>query len=816
MLKNYILITLRNFGREKVYALINILGLSLALACCVILVLYIRSELTYDKHYEDYQRIGRVVNEFNTNGQSLFAAATSPALGPLVAKDYPQVGEFVRFQPLSRGVGGQTMLKTEGTEIFWNNVYIVDENLFDVFSHEVIYGELDGALKDPSSIAISETVARSYWGDANPVGETLSTDTFQYRVTAVFADLPDNTHLKYNAVLSRNRLATFGQTDDNFSPQNLHGINEFCYFKVPEGTTLSELERILNEYYNNNAAEIGRQFGTYVKYTVQPLADVHFQSNWDYDEPTGNIFYVYGFTAVAIFILLVACINYTNLAIARATKRSKEIGMRKVIGAGKTQLIFQFIGESLFYTLLAFCLGLVFIELIERYTSLPSLLGKTLLLDFQTDPLIVVWLAAAAFIVGVAAGIYPAFYLSSISPLAALTAVKRGKASKFSIREILVFVQFFVSIAVVACTLLMAMQMRYISSKPLGFDKENRIFVQLRGVDVLEKLPVIRNELLNHSSVLGVAESSFTPGNPIGVNLMSVETNDGQMEPNSVWNMAVSKEFFDVMGMEIVEGRDFSTRLLTDVGLSVIVNQTLVDRMGWDNPLGKKIGVGNSEARVIGVVNDFHFASLRQSVEPMLMRLFPPQDFSNVPAVQRNIISRPIVINLARENLFQAINHVESVMNQFDPRHPFEFTFFEDSLNQLYLSETNLMKLTGIFSGICIFISCMGLFGLSAFNTEQRTKEIGVRKVLGASTGQIIFMLSKGQLMLIGIAAVLASVVSYLAINNWLTAFSYHTDIAYWVFVVSALAVAAVAFITIALQSSKTAQSNPVNALRYE
>lgn len=814
MLRNYILITLRNFNREKVYALINILGLSLALACCMILVLYIRSELTYDKHNTDHERIGRVVNEFNTNGQSLFAAATSPAIGPLVLKDYPQAGEYVRVRPVARG--SQTALRTDANELFWEDIYLADENVFKVFTHKAVYGDLEGALVDPSSIAISESVARSYWGNNNPVGETISTDTFQYRVSAVFEDLPDNTHLKYNALLSYNRMQSFGQTDESFTPQNLHGINDYVYYKVPEGMQLSELERILNQYYNDNAAEIGKQFGTSVTYTVQPLADVHFDSAWDYDQPTGNIFYVYGFSAVALFILLVACINYTNLAIARATKRSKEVGMRKVIGAEKSQLIAQFIGESLVYTLIALCLGLALVELAERYTDLPLLLGKQELLNIGQNPVMVVWLALIALAVGIVAGLYPAFYLSAISPLAALTAVKRGKSSKFSIREILVFAQFFVSIAVVACTILMALQMQYIASKPLGFNKENRIFVQLRGVDVLEKLTVIRNELLANPNVLGVAESSFTPGNEIGINLLNVESNDGQMEPNSIWNMAVGKEFFDVMGMEILVGRDFSQRLLTDVGTSVIVNETLVKKMGWDNPLGKRVGLGNQDARVIGVVKDFHFASLRQSVEPMLMRLFPPQDFSNVPEVQRNIVSRPIVINLSGDNIYQAINHVESVMNQFDPRHPFEFTFFEDSLNKLYLSESNLMKLTGIFSGICIFISCMGLFGLSAFNTEQRTKEIGVRKVLGSSTSKIILLLAQNQLILIGVASVLASIVSYFAIDNWLTAFSYRTDIAYWVFFVAALAVAAVAFLTIALQSSKTAQSNPVKALRYE
>lgn len=812
MLKHYILVLFRNLRREKGYALINVLGLALAIACCLVLTLYIRSELTYDQHNADHERIYRVVNEFDTNGQSLRAAASSPALGPLFQKSYPQTGEFVRFSSVARGV-----FRSDDAELYWEDVLFADENVFDVFTHQPVYGNLEGALEDPSSIALSETFARQHFGNRNPVGETMSTDTFDYHVTAVFADLPENSHLKYSALLSRNRLATLGQGDDNLQANRLHSINVATYIKAPEDMSGEHLETLLNDFYAKEGAPHGKPINMSIDYQVQPLADVHFIGGWDFDQPTGNIFYIYGFSAVALFILLVACINYTNLAVARATKRAKEVGMRKVIGASRRQVVTQFMGESLFYSMAALLLAVLFIEMMEAFTAIPQLLGTSQLLDLASEPGILLWLVLFALVVGLAAGAYPALYLSSISPMAALTSIRKGRGQRFSIAKALVFFQFFVSIAVVACTLMMALQMNYLASKPLGFEREARLAVTLRGVDVVSQIPVIRNELLSSPSVLGAAESRFVPGGSIPVYALGVENQAGVTETTTLWNLAVGLEFVDVMGMDIVAGRNFSADMLSDATRSVIVNETLVRKMGWDDAIGKRIS--NSEAldaRVVGVVRDIHFASLHQPVGPMIMMPFQPTDFADIPPQQRATFSRSLIIRLAPGQIREGLAHVQSVMSQFDPTHPFEYRFFDDALNEMYQSESNLMKLTGLFAGICIFISCLGLFGLSAFTTEQRTNEIGVRKVLGASTLQIVLMLTRSQMLLVAAAAVLASAVSYWVIGDWLTAFSYRTTIAWWVFVVATLAVGIVAFVTVALQSSRTAQSNPVNALRYE
>lgn len=810
MLKSYILIALRRLAREKIYVFINILGLSLGIACCFILGLYLHSELTYDQHNSKHERIFRIVDEITTAGKVDAAAVTSRALGPLLTREYPELGEYVRFQR-----AGRTMLRRDDTEFFWEGIFLADDNVFDVFDHDIIYSDPNGALTDPSSIALSESVAKTYFGDTNPIGETIRTDSYQYKVTAVFADLPENSHLKYDALISYNRL---GLTDDNNNlRQMLWNISDYTYLLLPEDTNPDLFNNLVSTFYDKYMAEVGRSFNSQFRFWIQPLKDIHFGEHLQYDQPTGNIFNLYGFAAVAIFILLVACINYTNLSTARAIKRSKEVGMRKVIGAEKAQLVMQFLGESLVFSTIALVFGFIFVEAALRLTPLGELLGKTQLFNLRSDPTLLLWLAGFSVLVGLLAGLYPAFYLSSISPLAALTATKKPVHSGLSLRKVLVFLQFAISIGVVACTLLMALQMHYVASKPLGFDKENKIIVRLVGVDAIEKVPLIRNELSSNPHILGMAETAFVPGQPISINLITIENNEGIMEPQTINRMQVGDDFFKVMNVEIAEGRDFSKRLLTDVGNSILVNEALVKSMGWDSAIGKRLqaGGGGYSAKVIGVVKDFNFYSLHEQVEPLVIQSLP-KDLSNVAAAQRNRANRSIVISVAGEDIFHTINFIESVVTQFDPTHPFEFKFIDDALDEMYVSESNLMKLTGTFAGICIFISCLGLFGLATFTTEQRTKEIGIRKVLGASTWQVILLLSTHFFVSLAVAAVIASVISYFVIDDWLASFAYHTAINPLVFIVSTILVAIIAFITVSLQSAKTAQANPVLALRYE
>jgi putative ABC transport system permease protein len=413
-------------------------------------------------------------------------------------------------------------------------------------------------------------------------------------------------------------------------------------------------------------------------------------------------------------------------------------------------------------------------------------------------------------------GVYPAFYLSSIPPIAALTAIKRAATAQLKSRQILVLAQFVISIGVIASTFLMVSQMKYITNKPLGFDKQNRVVFRIYGADVFEKKKTIKSELLKNPNVLGVTVCSEIPGRTNNFNMSDVEKNDGTMEQQTYSVMlAHNDDYLPVMGMELLEGRDFSQKLLTDVGESVIVNETMVKNMGWDEPLGKRIQLGLNASRVIGVVKDFNFKSMHSPIEPLVLLRNDP-DFSGLDADHRARQSRMMVIHINGEDMPQTLSHIRDVMGEFDPRHALEYDFLDETLDQLYVSEKQIIELTGLFAGICVLISCLGLFGLSAFITEQRTKEIGVRKVLGATSTQIIFMLSRPSLILVVIASVIASTSTYLAMGEWLAGFAYRAEINPLVFVMATLLVIIVAFVTIALQSLKTAQANPVKALRYE
>ena len=811
MFKHYLINAIRNLQRDKFYAIINLIGLSVAVACGIFISIYARSELSYDQHNHDHQRIYRVTNELTTNGQASWYALSSRAIGPLMVKSYPQIGEYVRVRNLAVP---NVVVRYQEQARSWDDIRIADENIFDIFTHETVFGDLSTALEKPSSIAISESFSKAYFGQSNPVGKTLSTDVFSYTVTAVFKDLPVNTHLKYSALISMNRIKAFGIDDDNLTPQQAFNIDVYTYFKLADGMDQSRLDAYLAEYSRNNLVEIGEIMNTDIYFLTQPLSDIHFDSRFRYDLPTGNIFYLFGFIALGIFIIAIACINYTNLSTARALKRSKEIGMRKVLGAEKSQLVVQFLGESVVLTLFALGFGVILVTLVTQFTATQSLLNLDIGKSLADEPLLALWVFVGALATGLLAGAYPALYLSSIAPNKAIGQRNNPKIGSFDVRQSLLFLQFLISIGVIACTIVMGMQMRYVSEKPLGFAKENRIAINLRGVDLIKKEDVIRNELLKNDNVTGVTTSSFIPGDEVPVNLMLVENNQGQMEETTLNQMAVGKDFLDVMDIKIQEGRDFSQRLLTDVGTSVLVNETLVANMGWDDPIGKRIQFANS--RVIGVIRDFHFSSLHDPVAPLMIRAFPADAFDNVPSLQQNLVSLSMIVSMNNHDMFATIQHVESVISTFNPKNPVEFEFLDALLAQQYASELNLIYLTAMFAAVCIFISCLGLFALTAFNTEQRTKEIGVRKVLGATRLQILLLISKPFLILVVFASVIASWISHWLMTDWLALFAYRTNIEIWVFIVATISIAAIAFVTVAVQSMKAASANPVESLRYE
>jgi len=806
--KRYLRITLRLLAREKLYTLLNVSGLALGFACCLLLGLFLWSELTYDRHHVQHDRIFRIATQISYgDGRSSAFAITSTPVGPMLAEDNPDYFKsYVRFLAASRP--HPILIRHEDQKAYWNDVYLADENVFDVFTHDIVYGDPRTALSKPSSIAISRRVAQRYFGDDNPIGRTLTTDDgTSHDVTLVFEELPENSHLRYDALLAFKGAGAEVSQDSAQRMQQLLQMGRFLYTYVvlADGADPREYTRLNEAFTEKHLQFILRAANLKWKTWIEPLTDIHLNPGLEYDLPHGNRIYLYAFAAVAAFILIVACINYVNLATARAAQRTRAIGLRKILGAGRGSLIAQFLGESVLFALLATVLGVVLVEVLLSLPMVSALFGKSLSLDLFGRPWLALGVLAFGVVIGLLAGLYPALYLSSFMPLTAL--VGRYQPAGLRLREALVFIQFAISIGVISCTLLMGQQMHFIANKGLGFDKENRILLTLRGEELVGREKLVAAELQKIQGVAGVATSSFIMGRDIPAMMGKAEGADGAMTDLGFSMLFVGDDFMPVMGIEVLQGRDFSKRLLTDVGSSYIVNETFARRMGWDTPLGKRIalGTGAYAGPVIGVVRDFNFKSLREGIEPLvIVRNFDRAD------------ERFMVVSLAPNGIRATLQQIGKLFAELDPAHPFEYTFLDEDLGRLYASEDRLMKLIGIFAGICILVACLGLFGLAASATQQRTKEIGIRKVLGASTISIILLLARRVLVLVAAGAVVAAIVAWLAMQQWLSGFAYRDALNPAWLLLAAFGAGAVALLTIALQSWRTAHGDPIEALRYE
>lgn len=812
MLNNYLRVAFRKFGREKLYSLINLAGLSIAIACCLILGLYLKSELSYDQHHLNHENIYRAATDFTTDGKVDRFSLTSPVLGLMMAADFDEIESYVGFRHLARDY-----YYYEDKAFVWDDTYEVSDNVFDVFTHEIIFGDPATALEDGSSVAVSQTFAERYFGNRNPVGELLTTDDNNpVRVMLVFADLPENTHLKYDLLISANH-PDFAQPDDLTDQRNrLFGLGYYTYLLMKEGFDEADFPEMFSTFVDRHITAVRGEVDTEMKLSALALDEIHLNSDLLYDQPVGSKTYLLAFALAAIFILAVASINYTNLATARSTRHAKDIGMRKILGASKNTLALQLLAESTIFALLSMLVGLVLVKLCLLFTPLNQLLGVTLELNLAAQPEVLGWLLLFSLTVGLLSGAYPALYLSSWAPLSALVNNSKGSSGEGLMRKALVLAQFTISVAVIACTLLMANQMQFMSEKSLGFEKEYRITFNIVGRDQLRKTPTLRSALLENPNVLGVTTSANVLGRAGGLGIFQMENNAGMMVQSTSATRSIDYDYLDTLGMKLASGRNFSREILTDIDSSILVNQSLVEQMGWDNPLGKRLERRSDIYRVVGVVEDFNFQSLHSLVEPLIMFPYSEKALDEVPDRAASHINAYMTVSVASNDLRETLDYVALRFGEFDTKHPFEFEFLDDFLSELYQSEDSLMKLIGIFAGLCIFIACLGLFGLASFTTEQRSKEIGIRKVLGASAGQIIFLLSKSMLSLVLIGAVVGCAIAYFAIDAWLSNFAYRAEMSPMAYVGAILAALAVAYVTVASQAYKTAQSDPVDALRYE
>lgn len=800
MLSNYLTIALRNFRRQPIYTLLNIAGLTLGIAAALLILLFITEESRFDTYHQQADRIFRISSDITEPDNAFKWAVTQSPLAMQLKEDYPEVEQYVRFIP-----NGRTNLQYKDNFFFEEKVFLVDSTVMDIFSFDFITGDAAKALIEPNSIALSESVADRIFGKNNPMGEVLITPSGRkYNVTGVYRDMPQHSHLIANALISSNTIPGLG----NPTAGAWGGFSLYTYVLLKEGTDPDNFAAKLPEVVKNYVAVIFDEFNIKVKYELIPLTDIHLKSDFEGEpEPLGEISFLYIFGAVALFMILLACINYMNLSTARATKRAMEVGVRKVLGSERKQLIWQFMVESLLFTLVAIVLSFLLVLIVLPIFNNTFNLSLNRALLFSKPVL----LGALGLIglTGVLAGSYPAFYLSAFQPITVLKGqLSRGSGNPI-LRKVLVAVQFAVTLFMIVGTGVIYDQMSYLRNKDLGFDKEHVLTFNLQGRAAREKYPVIRERLLQNPKILKAATASSTLGEGTGKQLMNVENGEGVMEQYGVDNYAVDFDFFSTMNIEFVAGRDYSGEFGADSTLSVIVNESMVERMGWDDPIGRRVQFGPVDtlpmAKVIGVVKDFHQRSLYDPIESLLFR---PR-FNNQEVHVRLAPQDP-------ESLRATIAYVNDQWREVFPNTPFEFDFVDAAFMELYEADQVRARIFTLFSVLMILVACLGLLGLASFTAEQRTKEIGVRRILGAKTGDIVYLLTRNFVVLVAIATIPAFIAAFYFMNQWLGTFSYHTQMNFWLYGLAFVAVALITLMTTSYHALKAAKGNPVEALRYE
>lgn len=816
MASNHFRIALRRAAVEKGYVAANVLTLALGLASFILIATYLRSELTYDRHHADHRRIYRIVSDFSGPGGDTHSAIASSVLGPLLVKDFPQLGTQVRIMRAPP----EAMLRYADRERAWSNLFIADPRVFEVFSHRILQGDPRTALDDPFSVAVSEKVARYYFGEENPLGKSFTVVGFAFKVTLVYADLPANAHLRYDALFSTGfvNLVMRGFNETPVARLWSLEFGTYTYLKVPPELDAAQFPRLMASFVAKYMRERPASAPD-VRFSarLQPIAETHYGEKLQFDLPTGNAAYVWGFSGIAAFLLLTACINYMNLATARAARRAREVGVRKVMGASRASLVRQFLSESLFFTLCALVVALVFVEVALPFTPVADLTGNEHMQVLAADTDVVVGLIVLVIVVTLISGLYPAFYLSSMTPASAFSHGRRSWRAGLTLRQVLVAVQLGLSIGVVIGVSLMMSQMRYIHDKPLGFEKRDRLIVQMLGADGARQLPVIKEELARLPGVLGASRVGAFPLTVAGTGRLMTENAEGAMEQVQLVPLQVDMNIASTLKLQIVQGRDFSPDTATDADQAAIVNEALVRQMRWDRPLGMRIATGPREVRrVVGVAKDFHYASLHNTVGPLVMFPYPSVDPGQGTDMQNAVARRTLLVALSGRSTEETLQSVSSVFERLLPTFRFEPVFLEDEIDAFYRIESGLLKLAALFAAVCVALSIVGIAALSSFMTEQRAREIGVRKVLGASAGDILLMICRPLPVLVLLSAVPASLVAFQAMDAWLQRFPYRIQIDAVTFVGATLLIMLVSLITVAVQANRVLRADPAAVLRYE
>lgn len=793
MIKNLFLIAIRNFRKDKWYNLLNILGLTIGISFSLFLIFYIRDELNFDRYNKKADRIYRIVSYIQEKDKNTNWTITQFPLGPTVAKDFPEVEEAVRFAPRER-----TLFKNGESNYYETKLYYVDSNVFKVFTVKFLEGNAAVALNQPNSIVISKSLAVKYFGRNTPaLGKTLKTVYDLYKVTGVMEDVPQNSHLRYDMLISMSSLKNNGG-------QNWGNFNYFTYVLLKPGARADGLSKKLEQVYHKNVEPLFSQFNIKMEYGVQPITEIHLHSKLEREpEELGSMSYIWIFSAVAFFMLLIACINYMNLTTARSARRAKEIGIRKVTGSSRRQLILQFLCESVLTAFIAVLLSIILVILLLPVFN--ALSGKAFTVQTLLQPFNLFLLLAICLFTGLAGGSYPAFYLSGFKPVSVLKGSLSKASGNANLRRTLVVLQFSISMIMLICTWIVYTQLSFLRKKDLGFDKNQVMTVTVNtGEDERGKIASMDNEFRSVPGVKTVGTGNCYPGSAnINLNLFTVQTKNGYVD-KAIESYGVDENYLGALDIKIVKGRNFSG--LADTLHSILVNEAMVKHFGWDEAIGKRVkfpgDTSGNYVEVIGVCRDFNQNSLYNPITPLVLFY----------GANGNVIQ----LKLSPANINESITKVGSIWKKYFPQLPFEYKFLDEDLNSQYAADQKRGKIFAALSILTIFITALGLLGLTAFTTQQKQKEISIRRVMGASITQIVTLTTRNYLWLALIAAAVAFPVAWYFMHNWLKVFTYSAGISFMPFIVSAFAIVLTAILTATYYSAKAALVKPANNLRTE
>jgi putative ABC transport system permease protein len=791
MFTHYITVMLRGILKHKAYSLITIAGLAVGMACCILILLYVQDEVVVDRFHAQGDRIYRVVIARNSAERTSVEISSPPPLGPALATDFSQVAHTVRFLNANNPV---PLICAGGKQIYENQFCFVDPAVFDVFTIPLLQGDAKTALQKPNTIVISETIAKKYFGDQNAVGKTITlNNTLTLEVTGVTRDTPSTSTLNFNFLAS---FASLPVWLGNGFVDNWHNNSCQTYVLLADNTSTDQVSHqfpLFIQKYLGNTSSIQQMY-------LQPLNRIHLYSYQDFGlTSTGDIQYVYLLSTVALFVLFIACINFVNLTTARSMIRSREIGIRKLVGATRTQLMQQFVGEGVVLTAIALAAAIVMVCLVIPYFNL--IVDKELAVDVVRNRGLQLGLVVIAVLVGIVSSAYPAFILSSMRLIDILRGTASTAANKMTLRKILVMIQFTLTIILMSGTWIVSSQLRLMQNRKVGFDKEHVIVVPIRSERLRQDPEPLKARLLAQPGVLQVGAAALLPGGPVGKTRFSAHEQKGGMD--MLW---VDQDFISTLDIQLSAGRMFSKSFATDASEGFIINEEAVSQLGWRSPeeaVGQPFEVvDGKKGHIIGVVKNFNVGTLQRRIGPVVLQIWPWMNY--------------LVIRYDERRLPAALEGLRTAWQEFDADNPVAYTFLRDRFDRFVRSEERLGQILGYFTFLAILIASLGLFSLAALTTEQRTKEIGIRKVLGASVPELIVLLSKEFALWVLVANLLAWPVAYYTMNNWLEDYAYRITMTPWIFLCSGFAALLIAIVTVGVHVMKAATANPIDALRYE